>query len=83
MFGWMHEHFAANRSHDGEHGRFEMSLGRKIALTVLAIVVIVAAILLSPELLWVKILLGVLFLVVLFWPTSQRSKSRTEPHQQG
>ena len=58
-----------------------MSLGRKIALTVLAIAVIVAAILLSPELLWVKILLGVLFLVVLLWPSREHSKTRMESNR--
>jgi hypothetical protein len=55
-----------------------MSLQRKIALTFLAIAVIVAAILLSPELLWVKILLGVIFLIVLFWPSKQGTKNRRE-----
>jgi hypothetical protein len=55
-----------------------MSLQRKIALTFLAIAVIVAAILLSPELLWIKILLGVIFLIVLFWPSKQGTKTRRE-----
>lgn len=52
-----------------------MSLMRKIVLSIYLVVVVILAIALSDDLLWLKIVLLIPFLVGLFWPGRAKSDS--------
>lgn len=61
-----------------------MSITRRIVLSVFALVVVAAGIVLGPDFLWLKIVLAALFILGLFFPANAQKEtthSDTTPHE--